>query len=544
MKGNKSTNQTNFKAVKNEKNDSVKISNRSILIFTVLTFVLYYAYSFFSRGFYQDDELGHYFNMREFWNNPNVIVGPWAKFGYKLFYVIPSLMGGNGLIVFNCVLAAFTCFLTYKTAEKIGLKHAVFAFILLATQYFWIEMSFRNYADPFGGLVLLAAVYFHYCGRYHWSALFLSYAAIVRSEFNVLLVFYGLYLLYNKKVIPALLLGVFPLIYDIWGYFITGDMFFALSSSNEFVARQSGAYVHYGFGNFSIMSMVTFGAMQVTLVITCLIELIIDKFWPASQSVSLSKTESGKYVFVILPMLLYFFTHSFIDAGWIDWGASGSLRYMTSISPLVAITGAIGLDKLEKFHKKMWLFIGLVVFTLIVALFMSYKYDGTMFKEDTPNDYISLIITIGTIIVAFLPITSRQRFTAFILASFVFFILVIRPIKTTPEQDTMKAATYYMINQGILKDEKQVLTNHIYFKYFYDKKMNHIYNVNMLDTISAMAAPVGTYMIWDTHYGFKEKSWPKTASMDWYQKKGVFEVKKDFVSNDQRFQVVIMEKIK
>ncbi|HEX7415255.1 MAG TPA: hypothetical protein VF411_14515, partial [Bacteroidia bacterium] len=56
---------------------AIKFSSddKKALWLTLVVFLCYVAYSFLAKGFYQHDEIGHYFNMREFWNNPNVILG-------------------------------------------------------------------------------------------------------------------------------------------------------------------------------------------------------------------------------------------------------------------------------------------------------------------------------------------------------------------------------------------------------------------------------------------------------------------------------------
>src|SRR6185312_11495398 len=156
--------------------------DKKALWLTLVFFLVYVAYSFFSNGFYQHDEIGHYFNMREFWSNPNVILGNSAKTGYKLIYVIPSLLGNKFLVYFNAAFAAFTCFLTYKVAQRIGSK-----FAWLALQPYWIQLSFRNYADTFSGFVLLLALYFHSEKKYVASSLILSFAGIIRQEFLLLI---------------------------------------------------------------------------------------------------------------------------------------------------------------------------------------------------------------------------------------------------------------------------------------------------------------------------------------------------------------------
>ncbi len=80
------------------------------LVIPVLA-VIYYVSSKYSTGFYQDDEIGHFNNMREFWSDPFVILGNWPKPGYKLFMVAPSLFGYQAVIFFNSLIASATVYL-------------------------------------------------------------------------------------------------------------------------------------------------------------------------------------------------------------------------------------------------------------------------------------------------------------------------------------------------------------------------------------------------------------------------------------------------
>jgi len=151
--------------------NKLQSDDKKALWLTLVVFLSYVAYSFFSKGFYQHDEIGHYFNMREFWNNPNAILGNSAKTGYKLFYVLPALLGNKFLIFFNAGITAFTCYLVYKVALRIGSKFAWLAFFMLALQPYWIQLSFRNYADTFSGFILASTLFFHYRKKYITASL-------------------------------------------------------------------------------------------------------------------------------------------------------------------------------------------------------------------------------------------------------------------------------------------------------------------------------------------------------------------------------------
>ena len=79
------------------------ISTKLALILTLVAACLYFAFSFVSEGFYQQDEAVHYVSMKRFWFNPNRILSNWEKPGFKLVYALPSLLGVHFVTFFNCL---------------------------------------------------------------------------------------------------------------------------------------------------------------------------------------------------------------------------------------------------------------------------------------------------------------------------------------------------------------------------------------------------------------------------------------------------------
>lgn len=82
----------------------------------------YFVFSFFSEGFYQHDEAAHYVNMLRIWHNPEMMMGNWAKPGFKLIYAPFSLLGLHAVKLLNCVLAASTCYFSFKVMQQLGYR--------------------------------------------------------------------------------------------------------------------------------------------------------------------------------------------------------------------------------------------------------------------------------------------------------------------------------------------------------------------------------------------------------------------------------------
>ena len=89
------------------------------LLIPILT-IVYFSYSYFSNGFYQDDEVAHYINMRDFWTNPWIILSNWGKPGWKIFLELPSLLGYKWVLFFNSLITSLTTFFTIKLAKELN----------------------------------------------------------------------------------------------------------------------------------------------------------------------------------------------------------------------------------------------------------------------------------------------------------------------------------------------------------------------------------------------------------------------------------------
>jgi len=82
--------------------------DRYVWLLIPLLVLLYYWFSAGSTGFYQDDEIGHYRNIRQFWGDPFSIMGNQPKPGWKILMVLPGLFGFTGVVLAHCLAAALT----------------------------------------------------------------------------------------------------------------------------------------------------------------------------------------------------------------------------------------------------------------------------------------------------------------------------------------------------------------------------------------------------------------------------------------------------
>lgn len=193
------------------------------IIIPVLT-IVYFISSKYSVGFYQDDEVGQYINMIKFWSDPFAILGNSPKPGYKIFMVVPSLFGYEAVLFINAFIASLSVYFTYLLLKTYKINHAYFGALLLALQPLFFDLSFRSYAEIFTSLLILAVLILYRKELFFWSALICGYIFTVRQEIALLMIVFAIIYFRKKNFISIAALAVFPLIYNILGYFKTGDM--------------------------------------------------------------------------------------------------------------------------------------------------------------------------------------------------------------------------------------------------------------------------------------------------------------------------------
>ncbi|MFH1940569.1 MAG: glycosyltransferase family 87 protein [bacterium] len=509
-----------------------RLRESQLIGLTLLAASIYFAYSFLSDGFYQHDEAGHYLSMRGFWHDPNSILSIWAKPGFKLLYVIPALLGPHAVLLINCLLSAFCCYLAYKIAESVGCRTPLFAFLLLILQPFWLQLSFRNYSELLSALLILTAVYFHLKNRTLISSLAISYMLMMRYELYTLAGLYGLYFLVRKKFVPMFALLTFPLLNHVWGWLATGDPLYLYNSLFGGMGRIQAQYsaLSMGFFHFPKMSLTVYGALAVIFFLVYAGQIIFYKekaHWP-----------------ILAPLAVPYLQHCVFQIRELTIGPSGAgnLRAIVLVAPLIAVLGAIAIDRLLQRKDKKKLLIILVPYMLLVFIFMKYKHNNLAFTKEV--DPVPVLMTLITIAGVFL-LSRRKEYLVFLTVCSVGFALVtVKPMKLSPEDVAMKQVVAWAKTSRI--ENRPFLLNHSMFFYFYGKTMYDFPNsFKYITKKDVEDAPVGAYILWDSHYSYRPNSNPDHIPYTYFDdhKEQFRPVRAPFISSDRRFGVFIYEKI-
>lgn len=526
---------------------------------TGLAFLGFYFYSTKSTGYYQDDEVAHFMSMMSFWDNPASIMGNWAKPGYKLLYAIPALLGFKFVLLFNCAISALGCWLAAKTAQYFSKEAAVVAFLLAVLQPVWIEMSFRNYADILSGVFLIGTIYLALKEKWLFSSLLLSYNILVRQEFLILLLIFGLYLLIKRKWVPMLALGVFPLLYALWTLSVHGDFWYMLTEAAETSAAYAKEYPKQGLDHYPIMSAVVFGAIQIALVAVGIYQLLkaaISKGW--------LKSKDSQVLFVFVPFLIFFAIHCIFNMKSPEIGPAtgGNLRYMTAISPLVGVIGALSL---LWFARPSYTELGIVLGIIAICSlsYMTYEHEYMKFKVDPESvkgaktkeefesmkeyirDYFPFLFVLVGAALYFIPLKGLALAGTITGLGLVYVNKELHPYKLSDENIAIRQLVQKINKQQALKS-KPLYCNHSNIWYYWLTETNERkMPTGSLDSASIEAAPIGSLMVWDSHYGYRPNRTPGSVMPEYFEKNGYkFLEPLMITAKDRNFQIAVFEKTK
>lgn len=559
-----------------------EIKNSHLWILTAAAFAGFYYYSTKSTGYYQDDEIAHFMSMMGFWDDPKSIMGNWSKPGYKLLYVLPAKLGYQFVLIVNCLVSALGCWLAAKTAQHFNRNAAGLAFLLVALQPVWIEMSFRNYADILSGVLLIASIYLALKEKWLASSLVLSYNILVRQEFLILVAFFGIYLLVNRKWIAAFALGVFPLLYGIWTLQAQGDFLYMINEARATSAAYAKEYPKQGLWHYPTMAAVCFGALQLAPVLVFIYMTIKMSITGTSTLGVNSNTTvpgflsklgaAGRFIyglpkellFIFIPFTVFFAIHCIFNMKNPEIGPAtgGNLRYMTAVSPLVGVMAALALVYLKR-PSKTELYVILGVFGLLVLGFMCYEHEYLHFKVDPKSvaqaktaeeyesmkeylkDYYPIAFFVAGALLFLLPIKGWLLLLYITAAGLLYATKEVHPYKLSPENQTLQTLVQRINKQPELKSRK-VLSNHSTLWYYWLTETKEMKKESgSLDSTNLATAPVGTLAVWETHYGYRPNRTPGSVKPEYFEQNGYRLIDPlMMVSKDQRFQVAVFEKMK
>lgn len=509
-------------------------SERAFLALAAAFGIFYFAWSFFSRGFFQDDEIGHFLEAIRFWNDPAVILGPWSRPGFKLLYIGPALLGLVAAHALACLFAAGTVYLTGRLASELGLRHRFLVMVFCGFQPLFYQLSFRTFAEiPAAFFLALSLLLFHK-GRFLLSALVLSYLFTVRQETGLLAVAAAVFFLARRRWVPLLALLWAPLALAIAGAGATGEPAWLLTSflrggKNPGFAKPDP--LHY------VRAFVPIFGIPVTALALAAFGALADPKGIARASLPKSITAYGITLVLFVLNVVLSSTSSLTPA-------LGIWRNLLVFSPALAIVAGIGLEVIVRgtpLERRIALgaTIGLA---LCVLLLWSHAHNYFAYDAAT-RDYrrfgIVLLLLFSLLLVRSRPVLTR-RFPVFLGALTVgSTVLLERPIPLSEEHTLVRDIAAFC-RSGPLGG-RPILVNHPMFAFYAWDGGTDVPSYPRATMENIRRAGAHTLIVWDTHYGYRPELFAD-AHFDSLVADPRLRVVREEVGSSIMFSIVVIEK--
>ncbi|MCE9539998.1 MAG: hypothetical protein K8R85_12385, partial [Bacteroidetes bacterium] len=192
------------------------------------------------------DSITHFLFSKYAFQHPENFLNHWAKPLFVLLSAPFSQTGFIGIKVFNCIIAVFSAWFSYKIAKKINYKNAWLTAVFLCFTPGYFVHIFSGLTEPLFSLIIMLGIYWLLNNKLLLAVCAISFLPFVRSEGLIIIGVFAFYLLINQqyKYLPGLLFGHF--FYSIAGVFYYHDLFWVFTKIPYI--NSSGKY---GSGNLS-----------------------------------------------------------------------------------------------------------------------------------------------------------------------------------------------------------------------------------------------------------------------------------------------------
>lgn len=508
--------------------ENLNLINKYFWIVIPLFTLIYYISSKYSVGFYQDDEIGQYINMIQFWSDPFAILGNNPKPGYKIFLVLPALISYDAVLITNALIASVTVFLTYKLLQVYQVKYSYFGALLLAFQPLFFDLSFRSYSEIFTALCLILVLISYEKKHLILSALIMGYVFTIRQELALLIIVFFVLFIRGKNFVPAVLLFVFPVIYNLLGFFKTGDILFVMSEMSKVAGLE---YKSQGLMHYFKVYIYIVGPVSLTL-------FLIGFFSFLKKDKTIFKKYFLFYIIFVSVFIIQMLT--MIN----DGPNPGNWRYLLHISPVCALFATIGLNNLadESYRSKALIITG--VFALLTFVFLSKTTDGFILTDT--SDYKNFFVILAVIGFTFMfSMKSKVNYinnlsVAYIILSIVSLFLIFEPKKLSAENISVKEISTFVSEIPDIRN-KQIYSNHSILQFFAVQSNIDLKNIKTINKKTLADMPSGSIVVWENHYGFRPE-WGSDLNITDLINNPDFNLLKQFAASDRRFLGYVFEK--
>lgn len=305
-----------------------------LLLFSSLALHWFFIWYFGDIGFEHDSYLHFLYSLTSFAKLPGSLywaAGVWPKPVFTLltgFVIWATGVQSLWIIkVFNTLIWIAMGLVTYRLARRLGLSvtASFIAIFLLQFSFLGFRAAIGALTEPLFAFLALVAILALYNKHHTTSFMSISLSALARSEGLLLLPAWVIILwVFHKRrnFLDLLWLVIFLLLWNWWGYSLTGDLTFIVTSGYPVDSPFGlGGWFYYPRGLFQY-------------------EPIIFPLAILGFGLTFKK---GQYYPLHL-LLLIFFTFNIVAWRFGRFGTAGLLRYFVPVVPWLALYAASTVD--------------------------------------------------------------------------------------------------------------------------------------------------------------------------------------------------------
>lgn len=303
-----------------------------------------------SDGVCLDDDLCHFQIARAGWHDAGMLINVWGRPGCTLPYALVADIGSTaaGFRASRALTSAMyvaAVWLTWLTARRMRTPHAWLVPVIMLLMPEGFSESFTPCTEIPAALYAIAGTYFLARGRRWWAATFFALLPGTRHELVPFLIPLGLYFLWRRDLVAALLLGWFELAWAGASWWLgAGQPLRRYFTPGDSSLYGSGNLLHYFF-NWLKMA----GIPIVALTLTGATVLFLHEWRAAGTGRWKRRTMPGRRArlrvlvvggatgLVALETVLYTFNR---------FASGGYSTFLVPAAPFMAICGCYGINPL------------------------------------------------------------------------------------------------------------------------------------------------------------------------------------------------------
>lgn len=498
------------------------------LLTCVALFALFVVMGHLSTGTLTDDDIGRFLSVQAVFDFPEKILGLWTRPLFMLLYALPARLGYGAVEVITALVSATACWLSVRSAARLGECHPAWAAFFLGFQPMFLLLSFSALTEPLAALLLIASIERLLAGRLLSSALMAALIPLARLELLPILVLLGLYYAARRSWRSILVLPTGLLAWNLAGWIVSGEPLFLLD--RVFIERnrdvQALGALHYPLGFIHAVGPVVFFFAILGLV---------------------DALRLRRYAILTISFLVMFLYYTLSASLSGSLQSAGYLRHLVTIAPLVAVVAVRGWSVWIVEPPRIWVTLLALSLPVLAWVFLSRELQNGYIVGTVP-EHLKFAILLVLALLGLFPWFARSflmksgaqiAIVAVVLASAVGYVFAKHgPLPLNSEHQVMRDAAAWCTERGLV--DRTVLCNNVTFHFFAERNPSYEDRYPRLTTESLAAAPVSSVVIWDGHYGHELAGGIELHQIELDPN---LRVLRRFLAADRSFFAVALEKV-